>query len=126
MGDARKLEVGDRVSVMGYARMVSAMNRNHPGELVQARCFDGTRVTVKEEFFATVIFAHGGREWEVYKTACRRLRKKARREFWITVHEDGRAGDVCIKDQSDNMMPGWKCIKVREVRRGRGEKGGEG
>ncbi len=61
---------GDRITVMGYARLVVRGNENHPEELVHARCFDGTQVIVLDETLVALTFKHGVDEWEIYKNAC--------------------------------------------------------
>lgn len=56
----------------------------------------------------------------VHQKQCRRLKlkpKKPPREWWVSIHEDGRLGDIMNTDQSQNMMPGWTCVHVREVRK---------
>lgn len=66
-----KLAVGDRIKVVGYARNMSDG---------KAYAFDGKKLTVVAEFFMTVIFDYRGDRYEVYKTACRRLKPKKKPE----------------------------------------------
>ena len=109
----KPFEVGEKIKFYGAGWIF--------GEDQYAACEDSCKVVFLSEGHLDLRVKNevSGREYLVHSKQCRRLKVKARREWWINVYAENMYSTFYTskKDADDRMLLGRiECIRVREFR----------